>query len=120
MHGIHVIISVKKVLKDKFVNVNSMLTEMIIIGEYIDRAFSAKTDNRPEFQKMINDSYSKEFQAIVVWKLDRFARNRYDSARYKTILKKNMFEVISATEVISKGAEGIILEAVLEGYAEYY
>lgn len=120
MHGIHVIISVKKVLKDKFVNVNSMLTEMIIIGEYIDRAFSAKTDNRPEFQKMINDSYSKKFQAIVVWKLDRFARNRYDSARYKTILKKNMFEVISATEVISKGAEGIILEAVLEGYAEYY
>lgn len=93
---------------------------MIIIGEYIDRAFSAKTDNRPEFQKMINDSYSKKFQAIVVWKLDRFARNRYDSARYKTILKKNMVEVISATEVISKGAEGIILEAVLEGYAEYY
>lgn len=93
---------------------------MCIIGEYIDRAFSAKTDNRPEFQKMINDSYSKKFQAIVVWKLDRFARNRYDSARYKTILKKNMVEVISATEVISKGAEGIILEAVLEGYAEYY
>ena len=93
---------------------------MIIIGEYIDRAFSAKIDNRPEFQKMINDSYSKKFQAIVVWKLDRFARNRYDSARYKTILKKNMVEVISATEVISKGAEGIILEAVLEGYAEYY
>lgn len=94
--------------------------DMCIIGEYIDRAFSAKTDNRPEFQKMINDSYSKKFQAIVVWKLDRFARNRYDSARYKTILKKNMVEVISATEVISKGAEGIILEAVLEGYAEYY
>lgn len=94
--------------------------DMCIIGEYIDRAFSAKTDNRPEFQKMINDSNSKKFQAIVVWKLDRFARNRYDSARYKTILKKNMVEVISATEVISKGAEGIILEAVLEGYAEYY
>ena len=94
--------------------------DMCVIGEYIDRAFSAKTDNRPEFQKMINDSYSKKFQAIVVWKLDRFARNRYDSARYKTILKKNMVEVVSATEVISKGAEGIILEAVLEGYAEYY
>lgn len=91
-----------------------------IVDEYIDRAFSAKTDNRPEFQKMINDSYSKKFDAIIVWKLDRFARNRYDSMRYKTILKKTMVEVISATEVISKGAEGIILEAVLEGYAEYY
>ena len=94
--------------------------DMYVINEYIDRAFSAKTDNRPEFQKMIKDSYSKKFEAIIVWKLDRFARNRYDSARYKTILKKNMVEVVSATEVISKGAEGIILEAVLEGYAEYY
>ncbi len=91
-----------------------------ITGEYIDRAFSAKTDNRPEFQKMIDDSYSKKFQAIIVWKLDRFSRNRFDSARYKTILKKNMVEVISATEIISKGAEGIILESILEGYAEYY
>lgn len=94
--------------------------EISIIHEYIDRAYSAKTDNRPEFQKMIKDSYSKNFQAVIVWKLDRFARNRYDSARYKTILKKNNVEVRSATENISKGAEGIILEAVLEGYAEYY
>ena len=93
---------------------------MNVVYEYIDRAFSAKTDNRPEFQKMIKDSYSNKFQSIIVWKLDRFARNRYDSARYKAILKKNNVEVVSATEIISKGAEGIILEAVLEGYAEYY
>ena len=57
---------------------------------------------------------------IIVWKLDRFARNRYDSARYKAALKKNGVKVVSATEVISDGAEGIILESVLEGYAEYY
>jgi len=56
----------------------------------------------------------------VLWKLDRFARNRYDSARYKSLLKKNGVKVVSATEVISDGAEGIILESVLEGYAEYY
>ena len=49
----------------------------------------------------------KNFKLLLFWKLDRFARNRYDSARYKTILKKNMVEVISATEVISKGAEGL-------------
>ena len=49
-----------------------------------------------------------------------FARNRYDSARYKATLKKNRVKVVSATEVISDGAEGIILESVLEGYAEYY
>ena len=57
---------------------------------------------------------------VLVWKLDRFARNRYDSARYKTQLKKNGVKLMSATEIISDGPEGIILESVLEGYAEYY
>lgn len=91
-----------------------------ILGTYIDRALSAKTDNRPEFQRMIKDSAKGLFDIVLVWKLDRFARNRYDSARYKTALKKNGVKVVSATEHISEGSEGIILEAVLEGYAEYY
>ena len=91
-----------------------------IIGEYIDRALSAKTDNRPNFQKMIRDSYRKVFDIVLVWKIDRFARNRYDSAHYKHILKKNGVKVLSAKEYISEGAEGIILESMLEGYAEYY
>ena len=91
-----------------------------IVKHYIDRAISAKTDNRPEFQQMIKDSDKKLFDIVLVWKLDRFARNRYDSARYKTQLKKNDVKLMSATEVISDGPEGIILESVLEGYAEYY
>jgi len=91
-----------------------------ILRHYIDRAFSAKTDNRPEFQNIIKDSAKHLFDMVIVWKLDRFARNRYDSARYKALLKKNGVKVVSATEVISDGAEGIILESVLEGYAEYY
>ena len=66
-----------------------------IVGEYIDRAFSAKTDNRPEFQHMIKDSYRNGFDIVIVWKLDRFARNRYDSARYKALLKKNGVKVTS-------------------------
>lgn len=44
-----------------------------LIDTYIDRAMSAKTDNRPEFQKMIKDSAKGQFNAIIVWKLDRFA-----------------------------------------------
>ena len=91
-----------------------------IVKHYIDRAISAKTDNRPEFQQMIKDSDKKLFDIVLVWKLDRFARNRYDSARYKTQLKKNGVKLMSATEIISEGPEGIILESVLEGYAEYY
>ena len=91
-----------------------------VIGTYADRAISGTTDNRPQFQKMIADSKRKLFDFVIVWKLDRFARNRYDSARYKNQLKKNGVRVISATEVISEGAEGILLESVLEGMAEYY
>lgn len=69
---------------------------------------------------MIKDNGKRLFDIVIVWKLDRFARNRYDSARYKATLKKNGVKVVSATEIISEGAEGIILESVLEGYAEYY
>lgn len=87
-----------------------------VVGSYIDRAMSAKTDNRPNFQQMIKDSTKRLFDVIIVWKLDRFARNRFDSAYYKNILKKNGVRVISAKESISEGAEGIILESVLEGF----
>ena len=94
--------------------------DMQVVGSYIDRALSAKTDNRPNFQKMIKDSAKRPFDAIIVWKLDRFARNRYDSAYYKNILKKNGIRVISAKENISQGADGILLESLLEGMAEFY
>ena len=94
--------------------------DITIVKHYIDRAISAKTDNRPQFQQMIKDSDKKLFDIVLVLKLDRFARNRYDSARYKTQLKKNGVKLMSATEIISEGPEGIILESVLEGYAEYY
>ena len=57
---------------------------------------------------------------MLVWKLDRFTRNRYDSAQYKTILKKNGARVASANEAISETAEGILMDSVLEGYAEYF
>jgi len=91
-----------------------------IVSTYIDRALSAKTDDRPEFQKMISDSSRKQFEVVLVWKLDRFSRNRIDSATYRAILKRNGVHVISAKENISEGPEGIILEAMLEGMAEYY
>ena len=58
----------------QFANFN----EMEVVDNYIDRAYSAKTDNRPNFQKMIKDSVKGQFDVVIVWKLDRFARNRYD------------------------------------------
>ena len=97
-----------------------MKNDITILRTYIDRALSAKTDNRPDFQRMIKDSAKGLFDTVIVWKLDRFARNRYDSARYKAQLKKYGVKVLSATENISDGPEGIILESLLEGMAEYY
>ena len=94
--------------------------DITVVGTYIDRALSAKSDRRPEFQNLISDSEKRLFDAVVVWKLDRFSRNRYDSAHYKAVLRKNGVKVISATEAISEGAEGILLESMLEGLAEYY
>ena len=91
-----------------------------IVETYIDRAYSAKTDNRPEFQRMIKDSFNHGFDVVIVWKLDRFARSRYDSAKYRAILRKNNVKVVSATEAISESSEGIILEGMLEAMAEYY
>ena len=91
-----------------------------VLSNYIDRALSAKSDNRPDFQRMIADSAKGLFDVIIVWKLDRFARDRYDSAHYKHLLKKNGVKVISATEPISDSPEGQLLESMLEGMAQYY
>ena len=91
-----------------------------VIGEYIDRAMTATSDNRPEFLRMIADSAKRQFQGILVYQLDRFARNRYDSATYKAKLKKNGVKVLSARENISDDASGVLMEAVLEGMAEYF
>ncbi len=94
--------------------------DITIVGTYIDRALSAKTDNRPDFQRMIKESAKGLFDVVIVWKLDRFARNRYDSAHYKAALKKNSVKLLSAKENIADGSDGILLESVLEGMAEYY
>ena len=88
--------------------------------EYIDRALTGTTDKRPEFLRMIEDSKRKGFQFVIVYQLDRFARNRYDSATYKAKLKKNGVRVLSAKENITDDASGILIEGVLESMAEYY
>jgi len=93
---------------------------MKIIHEYTDSALTGTSDKRPAFQQMVKDSEKHAFTVVIVWKLDRFARNRYDSATYRNILKKNGVKVISAMENISDSPEGIILEGLMESLAEYY
>lgn len=93
---------------------------LTVVGEYIDKALTGRTDKRPDFQRMLRDSERGIFQAVICWKMDRFARNRYDSAMHKYRLKKNGVRLYYAKESIPDGPEGIILESVMEGYAEYY
>ena len=91
-----------------------------IIDTYIDRAISGTTDKRPSFNRMILDSENGDFDYIIVYKLDRFARNRLDSALYKQMLNKNGVKLKSAMEPISEAPEGILLEGMLESYNEYH
>ena len=91
-----------------------------IVREYADRRMSGTNDERPDFQRMLRDADRGLFDVVITWKNDRFARNRYDSAIYKQRLKRNGVKIIYAKEVIPDGPEGIILESLLEGMAEYY
>lgn len=93
---------------------------LVVVGEYIDRAISGRTDNRPDFQRLIADCKRGLFDAVIVYKTDRFARNKYDSAIYKRELRRNNIELHYAAESIPDGPEGIILESLMEGLAEYY
>jgi len=91
-----------------------------IVRIYQDEAMSATTDKREQFIQMIKDSKLGIFQAVIVHKLDRFARNRYDSAFYKRELKQNGVRIVSVLEQLDDSPESVILESVLEGMAEYY
>ena len=77
-------------------------------------------DNRPDFQRMIKDSARKEWDYILVYKLDRFSRNKYETAIHKKTLRDNGVKLLSAMENIPDTPEGIILESLLEGMNQYY
>lgn len=91
-----------------------------LVGQYIDEARSGTNDNRESFQRLISDSSRHEWDYVVVHKLDRFARDRYDSAIYKKILKDNGIKLLSVLERLDDSPESVIMEGLLEAMAEYY
>ena len=91
-----------------------------VLNTYIDRAMSATNDNRPEFQRMISDSYLNRFDVVLIWKSDRFSRNRKQAISYREILKENKVRLLSATEPNIEGPAGILFESMNDGYNEYY
>lgn len=72
-------------------------------------------DNRPDFRQMIEDSKKHDFNVVLVYKFDRFSRNKYETTKHKKTLKDNGVKVISATEYIPDSPEAIILESMIEG-----
>ncbi len=93
---------------------------LTIIHEYIDRAATGRNDNRNAFQEMLKDTSKKQFDTIILWKIDRFGRNREEIAFNKYRCKRNGVKVVYVAESIPNSPEGVILESVLEGMAEYY
>lgn len=91
-----------------------------VVAEYADKGISGTTDRRPEFQKMISDSNKRKFDIVLVHKLDRFARNRYDSVIYKSKLQRNGVKLCSVCENLDDSPQSILLESLLQGLAEYY
>ena len=94
--------------------------QLKVVQVYADRAISGTTDNRPQFQQMIRDAKAGAWDCVIVYSMDRFARDRYDSITYKKILMDSGVRVLSAMENISDEPSGVLLESVLEGLAEYY
>lgn len=93
---------------------------ILILDTYIDRAMTGTNDNRADFQRMIKDSSKREWNYVIVYKLDRFSRDKYATAVHKKTLKDNGVKLLSATECIPDTPEGIIMESLIEGMGQYY
>ncbi len=93
---------------------------IVILDTYIDRAMTGTNDNRPDFQRMLKDSAKKQWDYVIVYKLDRFSRNKYEMTIHKHTLKENGAKLLSAMENIPDSPEGVILESLLEGMNQYY
>lgn len=91
---------------------------ILILGTYIDRAMTGTNDNRPDFRQMIEDSKKHDFNVVLVYKFDRFSRNKYETTKHKKTLKDNGVKVVSATEYIPDSPEAIILESMIEGFEQ--
>ena len=93
---------------------------MQVVQEYCDYAISGRTDDRPQFQRMIADAERGLFSAVITYQTSRFARDRFDAAIYKHRLKQAGVSIHYSSMEIPDGPEGIILESLMEGLDEYY
>lgn len=100
--------------------------DYILPDEYIfvDEGISGRnTAKRAAFNRMIGTAKQKPkpFDAILLWKYSRFARNREDSIVYKSMLRKQCkIDVISISENTGDDKMSVLIEAMIEAMDEYY
>ena len=94
--------------------------DLLVVDQYIDRATTGMNDNRAAFQQMLRDSKRRQWSVVIVYKLDRFARNKYESVVNRKKLTDNGVELVSAMENIPDTPEGKLFLAVIEGFNEYF
>ena len=102
------------------INEYVVANNIMVVNTYIDRAMTGTNDNRKAFQQMMKDSSKKAWDYVLVYKLDRFSRDKYETAIHRHTLKTNGVKLISVMENIPDTPEGIILESLLEGMNQYY
>ncbi len=93
-----------------------------VAREFVDEAESGRTAARPAFREMIALAKTKHppFEAILVWKLNRFARSRMDSIVYKKLLKDRGIRVISINEPLDDTPTGHLTEGMIESIDQFY
>ena len=94
--------------------------DILIVDTYVDRAMTGTNDNRAAFQKMLKDSSRKEWQYVLLYKLDRFSRNKFESVIHKKTLRDNGVTILSAMENLTDSPEGRMMETILEGFNQYF
>ena len=94
--------------------------DIVIVEKYIDRAMTGTNDNRIAFQQMMKDCQKSTWDYVIVYKLDRFARNKYDAVINKKKLKDNGIKLLSAMENLNDTPEGRLMEGVLEDFNQYF
>ena len=94
--------------------------DILIVDSYIDRAMTGTNDMRPDFQRMLKDSAKRQWEVVLVYKLDMFFRNKFESVIHKKTLRDNGVTILSAMENLTGSPEGRMMETVLEGFNQYF
>lgn len=93
----------------------------VVVSEYVERAESARTDDRPELQRLLERLESmQDIDYVIVHKVDRWARNRHEEAMIHFRLKQAGAQLVSVSENIDDTPSGMLVHGIMATIAEFY